>query len=302
MMMDLTHTLVGYILFILAGIHALLDGRANRPQRLLLILSLFFYGTILELGGVRSGSYYYPPEQIINLSTVPLSVSLAWVGIIYSAMMLAERLELGTPLRILAATLIALSLDWGMDPVATKIGFWVWKGTEGAFHGVPSSNMVGWFFVPVCYLLSYGIGWDKRARRMRLLTIAEVDEDRTRLRFLYTLLGVAPLSLLLLAASIKGLLMAWPALLNLSFFATALFATLTVTVASGIVIYRRDLLRRRRWYDIIPGLIMAWISLNYTFFAVVTHLFSLALLMIASALPIWIAFIVGLLPGKTPES
>lgn len=112
-MMDTLPTLVGYAMFGLALLHALVNGRANRPQRLLMLFTLLVYGTLLETNGVRNGNYYYPREHFINLGVVPLSVSLAWVGIIYSAMALAERLQLPTGLRILATTLIALSLDWG---------------------------------------------------------------------------------------------------------------------------------------------------------------------------------------------
>lgn len=301
-MIELLPTLVGYILFFLAAIHAVVDGRRNRPQRLLLLLTLFFYGTLLELRGVTSGLYSYPPERIINMGVVPLSVSLAWVGIIYSAMVLADRLELRVPLRILTATLIALCLDWGMDPVATRLGIWVWKGEGGAFYGIPSFNMVGWFLVPVCYLLAYGLAWDRTARRLRVLTIAQIDDDRSLFRRLYTLLAVTPLSLVLLTAGTYGLIGALPGLLNLSFLAMVLWAMLTVIVTLGIIIWRRDYLRRRRGNDIIPSLILAWISLNYTFFAASAHLFPLAVLMMASALPIWTAFGMGLLPTSIAES
>ena len=92
--MALIPTLVGYVLFILAACHAWLDASQNRFQRMLMLLTLFGFGTLIELIGVTSGNYAYPRGLLINLGVVPMSVSLAWVGIIYSVMVIAERLEL----------------------------------------------------------------------------------------------------------------------------------------------------------------------------------------------------------------
>ena len=294
-MIELLPTLVGYMLFVLAGIHALRDGRANRPQRLLLLLTLFFYGTLLEAYGVGSGHYSYPREQIINLGVVPLSVSLAWVGIIYSVMMIAERLKLRAPLRILSATFLALSLDWGMDPIAARLGIWVWNGS-GAYFGIPSFNMVGWFLVPVFYLMVYGFSWDRARRRVRLLSIGQIEEDRSVLRRVYTLLLVAPLSLVLLTLCATLLTRAIPALQNLSLPVMAVWAILTVGGTLGIIVWRRDRLRRRGRSDVMPGLILAWISFNYMFFAAAARMWTLAVVMTVASIPIWAAFVISLLP------
>ena len=295
--MEFLPTLVGYILFLLALLHALLDGRANRPQRMLLLLTLFAYGTLLEMSGVHSGLYHYPPERFINLGVVPLSVSLAWVGIIYSVFVIAERLRLGASLRILAATLIALSLDWGMDPVATHFGIWVWR-ESGSYFGIPSFNMVGWFFVPIGYLVAYGLAWDGGKKRIRLVTVSEVDGDRSWQRRLYTLTVVTPLAPALTTAGSWTLVALVPGLLKLSTGTMNAWAVLTVSTATGLVTWRCNLLRRRSWVDMIPAAILAWIAANYAFFALAGDLWTLFYVMILSTIPLWIILIMALLPEK----
>jgi len=274
------------VLFTLALIHALVDGRANRTQRLLMLWTLFVYGTLLEMDGVRNGHYFYPPEPFVNLGVVPLSVSLAWVGIIYSAMIIAGRLALPAWLRLLATALIALSLDWGMDPVATHIGAWVWR-ESGPYFGVPGFNMVGWFLIPICYSIAYGLVWDRSRRRLRLGEITEIDRDRSWGRRLYTALLVIPLAISMLIVSIR--LMLRSPLVNLSWTVLVIWAILTVGGALALILWRRDRLRRTHWVDLLPPTVLVLIALAYTLFAFNAGRPLLALLMIGTALPLWTA-------------
>ena len=121
-LLELLPALVGYIMCGLAIIHALFDARENRVQRFLMLITLFAFGFLLEYNGVVSGNYVYGSEPVMLLGVIPLSVTFAWVGIIYSAMIIGERLKLPLWQRILTTTLITLSLDWGMDPIAVELG------------------------------------------------------------------------------------------------------------------------------------------------------------------------------------
>ena len=76
----------------------------------------------------------------------------------------------------------------------------------------------------------------------------------------------------------------------------AVWAMLTVGLTLGIIVWRRDRLRRRGRSDVMPGLILAWISLNYVFFAAATRMWTMAVVMIVASLPIWAAFVMSLLP------
>ncbi|UCD00724.1 MAG: carotenoid biosynthesis protein [Promethearchaeota archaeon] len=42
--------------------------------------------------GIISGHHFYAEEAVMFFGVVPLSIPLAWVGIVYSAMIIAERL------------------------------------------------------------------------------------------------------------------------------------------------------------------------------------------------------------------
>lgn len=127
---------VGYVMCGLAIIHALLDARENRVQRLLMLITLFAFGFLLEYMGVTTGNYVYAAEAVMILGHIPLSVTFAWVGIIYSAMIISERLKLSLWQRILTTTLIALSLDWGMDPIAVEFGMWTWLRSNQNYRGI----------------------------------------------------------------------------------------------------------------------------------------------------------------------
>lgn len=294
--MSLIPTLVGYILFILAICHALLDASQNRSQRMLMLLTLFGFGTMVELIGVTSGNYAYPREAVINMGVVPMSVSLAWVGIIYSVMVIAERLELPWFLRILATTLIAISLDWGMDPIAIHIGAWSWS-FKGAYFGVPGFNFFGWFFIPIAYLIAYGLDWDREHRNLRLRNIQEIDADYSRNRKIYTILGVVPISLgLLMAATLP--LAKIPILYNMPLLPMVIWAILSVVGASALIISRHDRLGRSHGFDLIPPAILTFIGLNYAFFGFVTDRVDLGLIMLGAGLPLWLAMIFTLIKKK----
>ncbi|MHA1242695.1 MAG: carotenoid biosynthesis protein [Promethearchaeota archaeon] len=172
--------LIGYILTGLAIVHALMDAKKNRIQRILILPTIFVFAAFLEVMGVITGLFSYSTELIMILDRVPLSITLSWVGIIYSSMIITERLKLSLWQRILTTTLIALCLDWGMDPIAVESGAWSFGG--GEYFNVPAVNFFGWFFIPIAYLISYGLTWNKESKKLELLNITEVDLRNSLIR------------------------------------------------------------------------------------------------------------------------
>jgi len=203
--------LIGYILTGLAIVHALMDAKANRIQRILMLATIFVFAASLELIGVITGVFSYATELIMILDRVPISITLSWVGIIYSSMIITERLKLSLWQRILTTTLIALSLDWGGDPIAVATGAWTFGG--GEYFNVPALNFIGWFFIPIAYLVPYGLSWEKDSKKLRLLNVAEIDAKRSLLRRLYTVLLVIPVGLVILM--LVGLFARIPLIYNL---------------------------------------------------------------------------------------
>ncbi|MHA1489159.1 MAG: carotenoid biosynthesis protein [Promethearchaeota archaeon] len=282
-------SLIGFILCALAIIHALFDARENRLQRFLMLLTLFFYGTWLEFMGVMTKNYYYAPEIIMILEVVPLSVTLAWVGIIYSVMIIGERLKLSSWQRILTTTLIALSLDWGMDPIAVELGLWTWLFEGGTYFGIPAFNFIGWFFIPISYLIPYGLSWSREHKRPRLLSVSEIDGDRSLSRKLYTCLLVAPIGAVFLTMVGFGTLIF--NLYDLHLIILVIWLIFTILVATGVIIWKRENLKRVKLFDLIPPTILLIIGYSYAILGFSISRFDLGLLMLFTLAPLLLAFI-----------
>ena len=279
--------LIGYILTGLTVVHALMDAKKNRIQRILMIATIFVFAASLELIGVFTGVFSYAQELIMILDMVPLSITLSWVGIIYSSMIITERLKLSIWQRILTTTLIALSLDWGMDPIAVESGAWMFGG--GEYFNIPAFNFFGWFFIPIAYLVPYGLSWEKDSKKLKLLNVAEVDAKRSLHRRLYTVLLVIPIGLgiLLLVGSFTRI----PFIFNLPLIFLVIWMIFTIVWASGFIIWKRENLKRTKWFDLIPPSSLLIIACFYAIASFLLGLLTMGLLMLTATLPYLLAFI-----------
>lgn len=271
-------------MFGLAVIHAMCEAKDNRLQRALMLITLFVYGFLLEYMGVMSGNYDYALEPIMLFEVIPLSVTFSWVGIIYSVMLVGDRLEVSPWIRILTSTLVALSLDWGMDPIAVELGAWTWN-FEGEYYGVPAFNFIGWFFIPIAYLVPYELNWDKESNQLQLLTIKEVDSHRSWARKLYTLFIVVAVAAGVL--TLVGIITRVPFLYYLNLPIIVIWIIVTVIFSTTMVSWKRKNLRRRSWHDILPPIILVLLVINFTFYAFLIGRFDLAILMLLTSIPLW---------------
>ncbi len=279
--------MIGYIMLILALIHALYDAKNNRIQRLLMLITLFIYGFLLEYLGVSAGNYTYASETIMLFEIIPLSVTCAWVGIIYSIMLIGDFLELSPLMRIITTTLIALSIDWGMDPIAVELGAWTWT-IEGQYYGIPGFNFIGWFFIPIAYLLPYEIVWNKEVKKVQLLTIKQIDDHQTLTRKLYTLLVIVPIAVGFLI--LVGIISRIPILYNMNVIALSIWAILTVVISAAIISWKRRNLNRKKLYELIPPIILLLLAVLYTFYGFFIGRIDLGFLMLLTGIPIWLIF------------
>ncbi len=286
---ELLPALVGYIMCGLAIIHALFDARENRVQRLLMVITLFAFGFLLEFMGVISGHYVYALEAVMLLGIIPLSVTFAWVGIIYSAMIIGERLKLSLWKRILTTTLIALSLDWGMDPFAVEFGFWTWSYSGGGYFGVPGFNFIGWFFIPIAYLIPYGLSRNKDSKKFQLLTITEIDENNSLGRKLYTCLVVVPIAMGILF--LVGMITRIEFIYDLHWIILLIWMLFTVVFAAGTIVRKNENLKHTQWFDLIPPTILLFIAYFYVIFSLALGSFNLSLLLLFTTIPLLLAFI-----------
>ena len=282
-------------MFALAVVHAFFDAKGNRVQRFLMLITLFIFGFLLEYMGVSAGNYYYATEAIMIFEIIPLSVTFAWVGIIYSIMLIGELLELPSWLRIIFTSLIALSLDWGMDPIAVDLGAWTWT-SEGQYFTIPGFNFIGWFFIPIAYLIPYGITWDRENRKPQLLTIKQIDSNRSWIRKIYTLIIVVPIASGILI--IVGIVSQVEFLYDMHLIALIIWAIFSVIFSAGMIILKRRNLKRKEWYDLLPPIILLVLGINYTFYGFLTGRLDLGFLMLITGLPIWLIFIFTLVKKK----
>ncbi len=279
--------LIGFILTGLTIVHAIMDAKKNRIQRILMLATIFMFTAFVELIGVITGIFSYATELIMIFERVPVSITTSWVGIIYSSMIIAERLKLSLWQRIITTTLIALCLDWGMDPIAVESGAWAFGG--GEYFNIPAFNFFGWFFIPLAYLVPYGLSLKKDTKKIRLLSVSEIDAKSTLLRKLYTILLVIPLGLGILI--LIGMFTRIPFVFNLPLEYLVVWAIFTIAWASGIIVWKKENLKRTQWFDLIPPVSLLIIAYYYAISSFVIGQFILGLLMLITALPYLFAFI-----------
>lgn len=109
----------------------------------LFILISFLIGMVVEWVGVNTGllfgSYSYGTVLGPKILGVPLIIGINWAMLsILSAALLAT-LRLHFWLEVFASALLMVFLDFLMEPVAMKLGYWSWKGGH-----IPTYNYVCW--------------------------------------------------------------------------------------------------------------------------------------------------------------
>lgn len=125
----------------------------------------FVYGMVLENTGIimhfffePSFRYYLPPFP------APLCTMLGWCVVFYVTVAIVEQLaqwfpwlKKGAGRRACVATLLALSMDAQLDPLASMSGvFWRWNDLlPPAFLGVPFINFAAWLgaFLPYTWIM-----------------------------------------------------------------------------------------------------------------------------------------------------
>ena len=132
----------------------------------------FLYGLTLEKGGIMLrffGESHYQWYIGLNSSVylpAPVATQFGWCIMFYVAVWIAEfigsriKFLAGKPILLaLLATIVGVTLDLQIDPLASLSGLW-WKWDPrlpGWWLGVPFLNYAAWFsaFLPFCYAYFY---------------------------------------------------------------------------------------------------------------------------------------------------
>jgi uncharacterized membrane protein len=103
----------------------------------------FFGGLVAEIIGVNTGlifgNYRYGPVLGPGFLNTPILIGLNWFLVSYTALCLCDYLTLPSWARLLAAVFLLTGLDYLIEPVAMRLGFWEWA--DGT---VPLKNYLGW--------------------------------------------------------------------------------------------------------------------------------------------------------------
>ena len=155
-----------WILFIVA----LLDGfrRFGFKNGFMFFFPAFIYGWLLEEAAIAIFQrYYYSPDFLLKYLDAPFCIAAGWAVILYSGIIIAERLSLSRFKTALFVALWGLSIDFSMDALAVRFSYWTWTFPEYSvlpFFKVPVSNFAAWFIVLFCFTYFHLLGRNKRYR------------------------------------------------------------------------------------------------------------------------------------------
>lgn len=135
------------------GILLLGRKKYSAPFWLFILLS-FLIGMVVEWIGVNTGllfgTYSYGSVLGPKVFGVPLIIGVNWamLSIVSAALLAALRLHFW--LEVFASALLMVFLDFLMEPVAMKLGYWSWK--DGV---IPTYNYVCWLFTAFVIQILY---------------------------------------------------------------------------------------------------------------------------------------------------
>tara|TARA_Y100001933_G_scaffold71799_1_gene73389 strand:+ start:2229 stop:2873 length:645 start_codon:yes stop_codon:yes gene_type:complete len=120
----------------------------NKIDFVVFMAIAFVVGFGAEAIGVNTGYLFGDYSYGTNLGPKFLGVSLViginWGVLALASASLVKRFVSSLGLKIILSSLLMLSVDLLMEPVAIKSGFWSWGG-----YDVPLYNYVCWFLVAV---------------------------------------------------------------------------------------------------------------------------------------------------------
>jgi putative membrane protein len=138
----------------------------------LFLAACIVLGIIVEIIGVNTGylfgDYAYGKVLGPGINNVPVLIGVNWFLIIYCCGISIHTLLMKainrvaadtgkTPMVIKALSVIidgatlAVLFDWLMEPVAVKLGYWVWNG-DGS---IPMFNYICWFVISLLLLMVF---------------------------------------------------------------------------------------------------------------------------------------------------
>ena len=112
---------------------------------ILLCLKIFFFGFFVEVVGVNTGiifgEYSYGNTLGLKLFNTPLVMGINWLNLSLASFGVISFFTEKKILLILLSSILMVSLDYIIEPIAINLDFWSWQNIS-----VPIHNYFGWFF------------------------------------------------------------------------------------------------------------------------------------------------------------
>lgn len=144
-----TARLTPYILLVSAFFLLLFHKKWN-VRFIVVIVIITVSGFFIEMLGIRTGyifgSYTYGSILGAELWGVPLIIAVNWLILIYCCFYISQRIFQKRIVIIVSAALIMVFTDVLMEPVAVKLGLWIWSTPVPPLH-----NFAGWFLVSMLF-------------------------------------------------------------------------------------------------------------------------------------------------------
>lgn len=131
----------------------LLARKKHSMQLYLVLLTCFTCGLLVEWIGVHTGylfgSYHYGTALGQKLEGIPWVIGLNWCSLVICSASLAAYIKVKPWLQAVFAAGLMVALDFILEPVAVKLGYWFWEGGT-----IPFYNYVCWFLlsIPLTFL------------------------------------------------------------------------------------------------------------------------------------------------------
>jgi bisanhydrobacterioruberin hydratase len=165
--------ITGLNLLLMAGLLLYTQQNINVAFILFLVLC-FIVGMTVEIIGTSTGylfgEYEYGKMLGIGIKNVPFVIGVNWFIIMYcvgiTVHIILEKLsarfesvtgETSTAMKVMSiisdGAMLAVIVDWIMEPAAIKLGYWKWLG-DGE---IPSFNYLSWFGVSTLLMAAFAL-------------------------------------------------------------------------------------------------------------------------------------------------
>lgn len=116
----------------------------NWKKNVLTFLIIFSGGFLIELIGTKTGylfgNYQYGDVLGLKLFDVSVIIGVNWFAIVLASSNLVRKVNVPIIFKALLAAFLAVVLDFVIEPIAVKYGFWTWKNDI-----IPPYNYLTWF-------------------------------------------------------------------------------------------------------------------------------------------------------------